>query len=350
MSETGGKGVQHWDVTPEEAGQKLLQFLQRRLGRAVPKGAIMRWIRTGQVRVDKGRVKPFTRLDEGQIVRVPPFRTGDADADIPGDSGGSSSPTPRGEGREPSSEKGRAQAGRQRRRSPAGLTAAGRHAAENSDTTTTLEILHDQDGLLVIAKPAGLPVHGGSGHTDSVQARLDAMFPDAPFRPTPAHRLDRDTSGLLLVATSYTRLRELHDALREHTTEKTYLAWVKGRWPHSGEYRLEDRMEKREASDGSGEHRGKSPEKVTTGSGRVALAFAEPLDVRDDKSLLRIRLLTGRTHQIRVQLADRGHPILGDRKYGGPATEPGHPPLFLHAFALCVGGQSFNLPPDWPLP
>lgn len=225
------------------------------------------------------------------------------------------------------------------------------------------------EGLLVLLKPAGLAVQPGTGHDDCVTARLAAQYAGADFLPTPAHRLDRDTSGLLLVATSYARLRALSDAFaaREGLV-KEYLAWVAGRWPHEGARTLHDRLEKQGApgrqkvrrvgGEGSVPRAASGNEAVRVESGtdaahaaagadagRHAACTVTPLRRGDGASLLLVRLHTGRTHQIRVQLAERGHPIMGDRKYGGPACGQG---MLLHAVRLTLpDGERFTALPDW---
>lgn len=289
--------VQHWFVSQPEAGQKLLQFLERRLG-ALPQSALLKWIRTGQVRIDGKRAKPFDRLAAGQSVRVPPYTTSKAPANI-------SAP-----------------------------------CAASETSETSLRIVKETDDLLILAKPAGLAMHSGTGLTDSLVARLAALYPDAQFAPTAAHRLDKETSGLLLVAKSYERLRALHELFRERRAAKTYLAWVAGDWPEEPDgqpTRLSDRLEK-------GEDVGF--ERVQTGSGKEALALALRLQRGPGASLLAVRLITGRTHQVRVQLASRGFPILGDAKYGGPPAQR----LYLHAWRLDFSGDSSRLDPEWPAP
>ncbi|WP_319468835.1 RluA family pseudouridine synthase [uncultured Pseudodesulfovibrio sp.] len=271
-------------VSKAESGQKLLQFLERRLTGDVPRSAIQRWIRKGQVRVDKGRKKPFDRIQEGQVVRIPPYTPGDVK---PVEAGG------------------------------------------------TLVVAYEDEHILAVAKPAGLAAHGGDKVTDSVAGRLAAMYPDADFRPTLAHRLDRDTSGLLLVAKDYETLRQLNDQFASGGVGKLYLAWVKGQWRESGEVLLEDRMEKKGAP---------GQEKVHTGSGKTALARVKGLVSGSKQSLVAVRLLTGRTHQIRVQLASRKHPVLGDRKYGFGNVRGA---MRLHCCAMCVDGVTHSLLPPW---
>jgi 23S rRNA pseudouridine955/2504/2580 synthase len=249
-----------------------------------------RWIRTGQVRRNGARIKAFDRVETGDHVRVPPFAprmvaVPEADAvfgpPLPG-------------------------------------------------------IVAELPGLLVLNKPAGLPVQPGSGHTDSVANRLAARFAHLPFKPTPAHRLDKDSSGLLLAATSYERLRALHEAFALRGLKKTYLAWVEGAWPEEGLCILRDLLEKT-GSPGR--------EKVRSGRGREALCEVFRQYKEAGRSLLRVRLLTGRTHQIRAQLSTRGHPICGDVKYGAQPLRGG---LLLHAFSMELpGGERFVCPPPW---
>ncbi|BDQ34801.1 RluA family pseudouridine synthase [Pseudodesulfovibrio portus] len=274
-------------VTPAESGQKLLQFLERRLTGDVPRSAIQKWIRKGQVRVDKGRKKPFDRITAGQEVRIPPYTPGEADA------------------------------------------------VAITGTTGSLVTVYEDDDILAIAKPAGLAVHGGDKVTDSVAARLKAIFADADFMPTLAHRLDRDTSGLLLAAKNYETLRGLNDLFASGSVGKLYLAWVKGRWSDPDETLLEDRLEKSGAP---------GAERVRPGSGKTALARVTCLVSDRQNSLLAVRLITGRTHQIRVQLASRNHPVIGDGKYG---RDQARGPMRLHCYAMLVREKALSLPPPW---
>lgn len=277
--------AQFVEVSKAEAGQKLLQFLERRVGHAVPRTAIMRWIRKGEVRVDKGRKKPFDRLKAGQMVRIPPH-----------------------------------------------------HQDETREKTVSvgpLEIVYDKRDILAIDKPAGLASHGGEGHKDSVAARLRGQYAGADFIPSLCHRLDRDTSGLLLAAASYEKLRELNDLFASDKAGKLYLAWVHRQWKEPGTVTLSDFMEKKG---------GVGAEKVRTGSGKRALAEVTCLDSRHERSLLAVKLLTGRTHQIRVQLASRKHPVIGDGKYGKKRDQG---PLMLHCFSITLPNLQLSLPPAW---
>lgn len=279
-------GARHLKVSPEEAGQKLLQFLARRLGPDVPGSLLLRLIRSGQVRVDSARRKPFDRLLAGQTVRLPPIRIAD--------------PVP-----------------------AAALPA--------------LTILAQGPGWIAVAKPAGLPSQPGTGHADDASTRLTAMFPDATFNPTPAHRLDRDTSGILLAGTSYQGLRNLQQALAEHSLRKLYLARVHGCLTPGQTLTLHDTLAK---SGPKGHQR-----TTTAANGKPALALARCLETDARTSLLELDLRTGRTHQLRVQLASRNLPIVGDRKYGQSDNAPR---MMLHAWNITFpDGTEVRLEPDW---
>jgi 23S rRNA pseudouridine955/2504/2580 synthase len=293
-----GETVSLVDVEGAEEGRKLLDFVRRRAGKDVPASAVMRWIRTGQVRVDGRRAGPYDRVAGGQTVRIPPFRPGEK---------------------------------------------AGGEKDLRGGAAALPPVIFEGDGLIILAKPAGLPVHPGTGHADSVQTRLAAAFPDAPFVPAPVHRLDRDTSGLLVVAAAHRVAREASEAFRAGLVEKDYLAWVHGAFTLCavGEScSLFDRLAKTGPA---------GREKVRPGqeAGREALSLATPLVVTDDRSLLRLRLLTGRTHQLRVQLASRGHAIVGDAKYGPKDTARGGQGLCLHCWRMALFNRTFELPPPW---
>lgn len=292
------------EVSADEAGQKLFQFLVRRTG--LPGGAVMKLVRTGQVRVDGKRAKPYDRLALGSMVRIPPKLAGE-------------------------------------------LQSAGNQAPVAPDThqDPPLAIIAENAGILAVDKPAGLPTHGGTGHTDSVASRLSAMLPEAAFAPTPAHRLDKDTSGVLLAATSYTALTALQQAFQARTVQKHYLAWVSGSFPSGGPYSLEDTVAK-SGCPGSEKMRADAP------AGKRAVSHVRLISQTKDASLVEIRLLTGRTHQIRLQLASRGFALIGDVKYGGP----GGSPLLLHAWRIAFPddvlpgheAQEYVSLPSWPEP
>jgi 23S rRNA pseudouridine955/2504/2580 synthase len=193
-----------------------------------------------------------------------------------------------------------------------------------------LPVVFEDAALLVVDKPAGLAVHGGSGISYGAIESLRAARPQAKVLEL-AHRLDRDTSGLLVVAKKRAALVELHRMLREGEVEKVYLAVAKGRW-RGAQKEIREPLHKYVTAKGE--------RRVSVGAGGVAAATrVRPLQVGAEFSLLEARLLTGRTHQIRVHLAHAGHPIIGDDKYGDFAlnrrlAEEGVGRSFLHASRL----------------
>ena len=293
-------------VDRAESGQKLLQFLQRRLN--LPPALLHRWVRTGQVRLNGRRAKPFARVVEGDMVRLPPFAGALA-----------------------------AQAGAPEPRA---------RAPEASSSLPLPPLVARLDDILAFHKPAGLPVHPGTGHTDSLSGRLRAHAPGAAFVPTPAHRLDRDTSGILLVAATHEALRDLQQAFRERRVAKEYVAWVEGAWPDAAPRLLASHLRK-EGARGAERVRACGPGEV---GAREALSIVRLLTTGPDASLVQIRLLTGRTHQIRVQLAELGYPVLGDAKYG-KGRRGGCPGLCLHALRVILpDGRAVECLPDWTGP
>ncbi len=270
--------VQVVEVGREENGRKLVSFLEARLG-SLPTGLFMRLVRTGQVRVDGRRCKPFDRVLTGQKVRIPPV-----DA--------------------------------QRRQEPA-------------SPLPGIDVVFENGEMLVVDKPSGLPAHGGTGWTDSVHDRLKRRHAGA-FVPVPVHRLDRDTSGLLLCAKTHDFLRAMHASWPGLT--KAYLCWVEGEWPFSGWRTVVSELAKTQTGSG---------EQVVSGQGKRAVSHVHPVLSRAGRSLLLVVLGTGRTHQIRVHLADCGHAIVGDPRYGHGGG------LLLHATALSWPGHSFFVLPPW---
>lgn len=304
-------------VEETESGQKLLQFLQRRLN--LPPAMLHRWVRTGQIRINGGRCKPFARVRTGDLVRLPPFALNMA-----------------------------AQSGARMFGDDSGAPTSPPAAAAPS---LPLPPLVGREGeIWAFFKPAGLPTHPGTGHSDSLATRLAGQYAGAPFKPTPAHRLDKDTSGILLVGASFMALSRVQQALRDRTLVKEYVAWVRGRWPYA-ETRLLRQQLRKNFERGYEKVR---PAAAGQESGREALCLVRPLRVSERESLLLIRLFTGRTHQIRVQLADLGHPVLGDAKYGllEQASRIGarqvHGPMYLHALRVILpGGRAFACLPQW---
>jgi len=268
------------EVGEESEAQRVDNFLLRAL-KGVPKSHVYRVLRSGEVRVNSGRVKPEYRLKIGDKVRVPPVRVS------------ASGPKP-------------------------------------PLKPIKFPIVHEDPSLVVIDKPSGTAVHGGSGVSYGVIESLRAERPQAKMLEL-AHRLDRDTSGLLLIAKKRSALVELHRMLREGEVEKIYLAIVKGRW-QGGKRELRESLHKYVNA------RGERRVSVHSG-GQAAATKVKPLAVSDQFSLLELRLLTGRTHQIRVHLAHAGHPVLGDDKYGDfelnrALVRQGVKRLFLHARRL----------------
>lgn len=291
--------VSYLEVSPSEAGSKLLSFLERRLD--LPVTLLFKWIRTGQVRVNGQRSGPYRLLAQGALVRVPPFRP---------------APESPASGTNP----------------PAELSAFG------------IEPVFEDDDLLVLNKPAGLACHGGSGQSGHLAAILRDLNP-GPFPISAAHRLDQDTSGLILAAKSLSCLKKLHEQFRAGLIRKTYLAWAPGLWPHERTTTLEHHLARQTTLKDGRPFERMLP--VDDCSGALARSEVSLVRQAGGASLLAVRPLTGRRHQIRAQLSACGFPIVGDRKYGGPAG----PGLLLHALALTLPDQrSWLAWPAWPPP
>jgi 23S rRNA pseudouridine955/2504/2580 synthase len=284
------------EVGEESAAQRIDNFLLKRL-RGVPKSHVYRVLRSGEVRVNSGRVGPDYRLQIGDRVRVPPVRVS---------------------------------------------------AAVKTARPAEFPVVYEDAALLIIDKPSGVAVHGGSGVSFGVIESLRAARPQAKVLEL-AHRLDRDTSGLLIVCKKRSALTGLHRQLREGVVEKVYATLVKGT-PAEGSFELSDPLHKYVTA--SGERRVSVRE-----GGMAARTRVKVLKRGSEYSLLQVRLLTGRTHQIRVHLAHAGHPVLGDDKYGDFAlnrqlANQGVKRLMLHAgrlaFAHPLTGERLRL--DSPLP
>jgi 23S rRNA pseudouridine955/2504/2580 synthase len=277
-------------VDEDSAGQRLDNFLMRQL-KGVPKTHVYRIIRSGEVRINKGRASADTRIQVGDVVRLPPLRVSE-----------------------------RADQKAQEMASQILAQAVGKAPAKEFD------ILFEDDSFLALDKPAGVAVHGGSGVSFGVIEQLRMARPQAPFLEL-VHRLDRETSGILLVAKKRSALKILQDQFRERETGKTYLAMVLGQWPENKKV-LDKSLHKYllAGKDGTdGERRVKvvakddpngmpslSLVKVRAVTGKATVAGGDPRGY----SLLEVTIKTGRTHQIRVHLASEGMPIVGDDKYG----------------------------------
>ena len=313
------------EVGDDGDGQRLDNFLMRQL-KGVPKTHVYRIIRSGEVRVNKARAAADTRLAVGDRVRLPPVRVS-----------------------ERATEKAVAIA----------------HAAPGR----AFALVYEDDSLLAIDKPAGVAVHGGSGVSFGVIEQLRIGRPEARFLEL-VHRLDRDTSGILLVAKKRSALTHLQNQFRERETGKTYLALVQGNWPANKKV-IDAPLHKYLQADGERRVR------VTTADDsdgmrsitlvRVRTAVVPPAGSGlPTMSLLEVTIKTGRTHQIRVHLASGGHPIAGDDKYGDfdwnkALARHGLRRMFLHAWRLQVNHPAANgrvvlesslpaelLPENWP--
>ena len=274
-------------VDEESAGQRLDNFLIRHL-KGVPKTHVYRIIRSGEVRVNKGRASADTRIETGDVVRLPPVRISDKVAE------------------------------------KAARPAPGRE----------FPLLLEDDALMAIDKPSGVAVHGGSGVSFGVIEQLRQARPLAKMLEL-VHRLDRETSGILLVAKKRSALKHLQDQFRERETGKTYLALVQGCWPEKLKV-IDSALHKFLLPDG--ERR----VKVTSNEdpdGMRSITLVKVAERLVDCTLLEVTIKTGRTHQIRVHLASQGHPIAGDDKYGDfewnkVLQKQGLKRMFLHAWRL----------------
>ncbi len=279
------------EVDDESAGQRLDNFLIRHL-KGVPKTHVYRIIRSGEVRVNKGRAAADTRVATGDRIRLPPVRVAAKTVD------------------------------------PLALPVPARE----------FPILMEDESLIAVDKPSGVAVHGGSGVSFGVieqlrQARVGARFLEL------VHRLDRDTSGILLVAKKRSALTRLQDQFRERETGKTYLALVSGAWPASRKV-IDVPLHKYLQADG--ERRVKVVARDDPDGMRsiTLVKVVQRVSIGDGRfSLLEVTIKTGRTHQIRVHLASEGHPIAGDDKYGDfdlnkALHKHGLKRMFLHAWRL----------------
>jgi len=281
--------VRFLPVTEDQDGQRIDNFLRTAL-KGVPKSMIYRIVRKGEVRVNKGRVKPDTKLKAGDTVRVPPVRTAQEGDVVP----------------------------------------VSKELLEKLEVS----ILYESDALIVINKPSGLAVHGGSGIQLGLIEAMRQMRPDSTFLEL-VHRLDRDTSGCIMVAKKRSMLRHLHEALRQgRGVSKIYHALVVGRW-ESADQKVDAPLKKNELVSGERIVRVQEDGKASITMFKVIRRFSSVA------TLIEAKPITGRTHQIRVHAQFAGHPIIGDAKYGvesinSQMQKEGIKRLFLHAAALTV--------------
>ncbi|WP_102795311.1 23S rRNA pseudouridine(955/2504/2580) synthase RluC [Bowmanella denitrificans] len=285
MTEQTSLKVQLIQVDPELEGQRIDNFLRTQL-KGVPKSLIYRVLRKGEVRVNKKRVKPDYKLQADDLVRIPPLKVAEK-SDAP---------------------------------------------SVKLDKVAGLEqhILYEDELLIAINKPSGMAVHGGSGLSFGVIEALRALRPQQKFLEL-VHRLDRDTSGCLLVAKRRSSLKALHEQLRDKTVDKRYQALVAGHWPDSRN-KVRAPLKKNIL---------KSGERMVSVSpdGKESETRYQILERFQNATLVEAFPVTGRTHQIRVHCLHAGHAIAGDDKYGDEefnqlTTGIGLKRLFLHAFTL----------------
>lgn len=284
-TDTNMQAVRFVTVGEDADGQRLDNFLAKVM-KGVPKGRIYRALRKGEIRVNKGRVKADSRIRQGDTVRIPPVRQA-SEQDAP--------------------------------------VIAGRWAQALDDA-----VVGQWPGVLVVNKPSGLAVHGGSGLQYGLIEALRQLRPQDRYLEL-VHRLDRDTSGCLLVARKGAVLKDLHRQLREGTMSKRYLALVAGRWPARAR-RVEAPLEKNVLKSGERMVR-------VSANGKSSVTEFTVLKRLRGATLIEARPVTGRTHQIRVHAQHQGFPLLGDDKYSNDHTEAvardiGLKRLFLHASEL----------------
>jgi 23S rRNA pseudouridine955/2504/2580 synthase len=280
MNELSKDSATRLEVGEESDGQRIDNYLLR-LAKGVPKSHVYRILRSGEVRVNKGRIAADYRLKCGDVVRVPPIRVSASVEKAPA--------PPR-----------------------------------------TFDIVFEDEAFIVLDKPAGLAVHGGSGVSFGVIEQLRRARPDARFLEL-AHRLDRETSGLLIVAKKRSALIRLHDMFRDGGINKRYLALVKGRWRNALQH---VRLPLHKYLTEEGERR-----VSVSDEGKQAHSIVRLVARWENFSLVEVELKTGRTHQIRVHLAHLGFPLAGDDKYGDFALnrdlqKAGLKRMFLHAAKL----------------
>ncbi|MEY4435653.1 MAG: hypothetical protein RLY41_1302 [Pseudomonadota bacterium] len=291
LSPNPAPSVKTLTVDEDSAGQRLDNFLMRHL-KGVPKTHVYRIIRSGEVRVNKGRASAEQRVETGDLVRLPPVR----------------------------------------------VSAQVQAKADAPAPAREFPVLMEDEAMMAIDKPAGVAVHGGSGVSFGVIEQLRRARP-ASANLELVHRLDRETSGVLLVAKKRSALKNLQDQFRDRETGKTYLALVLGLWP-SNKKVIDSPLMKYTIPNGQGE--GERRVKVVgkdDPNGMRSITLVRVARTVGPYTLLEVTIKTGRTHQIRVHLASQGHPIAGDDKYGDfeqnkLLQKMGLKRMFLHAWQL----------------
>jgi 23S rRNA pseudouridine955/2504/2580 synthase len=281
MKHLSKESVSWAEIGEDSAGQRIDNYLGKLL-KGVPKSHIYRILRSGEVRVNRKRVDQTCRLQQGDVVRIPPVRV------------------------------------------------AEREAGPEYVPAAEFPILYEDDALLVVNKPAGVAVHGGSGVSFGVIEQLRQARPQARFLEL-VHRLDRETSGVLLLAKKRSALTALHEQIREGKTDKRYLVLVLGQWKNPKQH---VKLPLHKFTTAEGERR-----VVVREDGQASHTIFALHKAWAEYSLLEAQLKTGRTHQIRVHLAHLGFPIAGDAKYGDFArnkelAKQGLKRMFLHAHMM----------------
>ena len=275
--------VSYLTTESDDAGQRIDNYLFRKL-KGVPKSHIYRIIRSGEIRINKKRAKTTDKLQSGDIIRIPPIRLAEP--------------------------------------------------VHKSDTPArTFPIIYEDEYLLVIDKPAGVAVHGGSGISFGVIEQIRQAYPQTKYLEL-VHRLDKETSGLLMIAKKRSALVKLHEYLRQHTPQKTYYALAIGHWDETVKQLKLPLFKFQNAQ-------GEKFVRVDAEKGQYAHTSFEPVEYYDGFTLMRVTLKTGRTHQIRVHMQSQGHPIAGDEKYGDfelnkQLAKQGLKRMFLHAAGLIL--------------
>lgn len=305
-------------VTQEEAGQKLLHFLRRK---GLAGSQIYKWMRTGQIRINGKRCQAQSLVNANDQIRLPPFYQNYLSNSLT---------------------------------SQATSQISDNHHEDSQDSaknSAELEIIYSDANLMVINKPSGLATQGGRGHLDSLSQRLliYAQRHGKNFVPAVAHRLDRDTSGLILVGCNVASLQNLSQLFREQQISKEYLAWVKGKIASESEILLQHKLIKAKIEN----KEIMQALDANVSQGREAKLILRKIAEFKNYSLVCVRLLTGGKHQIRVQLATNNLPIVGDCKYGNRnnnwyESKEAKQNLLLHAFRLILpSGQQFMTLPKW---
>ena len=300
MSEPDHNKVRLITVTAANAGQRIDNFLMKEY-KFLPKTAIYKLLRKGEIRVDKKRIKPVRKLEIGEVIRVAPIR------DVP-------------------------------------FTTEPEKASKSRLALVQQSIILEDDDVIVINKPAGISVHGGTDNKHGVIEVIRQLRPELEFIEL-AHRIDKETSGLLLLAKNRITLLDLHELFKVGEINKHYQTLVFGKWK-GGSRSVENYLERDKG--------GMQNMRVSDSEdGKRAESVFMPLKSYPENSLLSVRLLTGRMHQIRAQLSELSFPIVGDDKYGDFAAnrafgkKVGLKRLFLHAyrvdFKLAHSGKAYNL-------